>query len=85
MCSTVRTRGTSVCANALKVSRTLVESRLLAAIQRDLFTEEGLAVFTDEVTRLLAEQRRKQKPEKAQAVTRLKEVEQDIEHSRRGF
>ena len=49
---TGRTRGTSVCGNALKVSRTLVESRLLAAIQRDLFTEELLAVFKAEVTRL---------------------------------
>ena len=65
MCSTVRTRGSSVCKNALKVPRTLVESRLLHAIQRDLFTEEGLAVFKDEVTRLLAERQRKQKPEQA--------------------
>lgn len=79
-CSTWRTRGAAVCANSLKVSRTLVESVLLESIQRDLFTEEGLAVFKDEVARLLAEQRRRQKPEKAHAAVRLQEVEREIEH-----
>src|SRR5262245_33743994 len=34
-CGTWRTRGTSVCTNALKAPRKLVESVLLAAIQRD--------------------------------------------------
>ena len=57
-CSTWRTRGDSVCSNTLRVPRTLVETLLLASIQRDLFTEEGLAVFKQEVARLLAEHRR---------------------------
>ena len=79
-CSTHRARGLSVCANAIKVPRTLVESLVLASIQRDLFTEDGLAVFTAEVTRLLAEQRRTQTPDLAKAKARLQAVEQEIAH-----
>ena len=77
-CSTWRTRGETVCSNSLKVSRKLVESVLLEAIQKDLFTEEGLAVFKDEVAHLLAEHRRARRPDQAQARKRLQEVEQEI-------
>ena len=49
---------------------------MLEAIQKDLFTEEGLAVFTAEVTRLLAA--RPRTPDLAQAKTRLQAVEQEI-------
>jgi hypothetical protein len=35
--------------------RAIVESILLSAIQRDLFTEEGFMYFEQEVVRLLAE------------------------------
>ena len=70
-CSTWRTREESVCPNAIKVSRKLVESLLLESIQRDLFTEEGLTVFKQEVARLLAEQRRTRRPELTQATARL--------------
>ena len=58
----------------------LVESLLLASIQRDLFTEECLDIFTREVTRLLAEQRRTQRPDLKQARIRLQAVEQEIAH-----
>jgi site-specific DNA recombinase len=78
--STWRTRGESVCPNAIKVPRKLVESLLLESIQRDLFTEEGLDVFKQEVARLLAEQRRTKRPELANATKRLKAVEAEIEH-----
>ena len=77
-CSAHRARGRSVCANTLRVRRDLVESVILEAIQRDLFTEEGLAVFTAEVTRLLA--MRPRTPDVAQAKTRLQAVEQEITH-----
>ena len=75
-CSTHRARGGSVCANALRVPRTLVETVALEAIQKDLSTEEGLAVFTAEVTRLLAT--RPRTPDLAQAKVRLRAVEQEI-------
>ncbi|MBA5865406.1 MAG: hypothetical protein GDA67_01780 [Nitrospira sp. CR1.3] len=79
-CSTFRTRGESdrTCSNGLKVERRLVESLLLAPIQRDLFTEEGFAVFKKEVARLLAEHRRTQKPDQEQAARQLKAVEREI-------
>ena len=73
-------RGLSVCDNTIKVSRQLVESRLLQAVKDDLFTQEGLAVFKQEVARLLAEQRRTQTPDLAKAKARLQVVEQEIEH-----
>jgi len=79
-CSNWRTRGESICSNALRVRRTLVESVLLAAIQRDLFTPEGLEVFKQEVVRLLAAHRRTRKPDVAKATARLKDVEQEIMH-----
>ena len=79
-CSTYRTRGESerTCSNSLKVSRQLVESLLLQAIQRDLFTEEGLVEFKKEVARLLAEQRCAQKPNLQRATRGVHEVEQEI-------
>jgi hypothetical protein len=78
-CSTWRTRGGSVCTNSLRVERTLVESKLLASIQRDLFTEECLVIFKQEVLRLLAEQRRTRTPDIAAARARLRAVE--LEHA----
>jgi DNA invertase Pin-like site-specific DNA recombinase len=75
-CSTHRSRGASVCANSLRVTRTLVESIVLEAIQRDLFTEEGLEVFTAEVKRLLAA--RPRTPDLARTRLRLQAVEQEI-------
>lgn len=62
-CSTWRMRGDVVCSNSLKVSRKLVESVLLESIQKDLFTEEGLEVFKEEVARLLAEHRLTRQPD----------------------
>jgi hypothetical protein len=49
---------------------------VLEAIQRDLFTEEGLEVFTAEVKRLLAA--RPRTPDLARTRLRLQAVEQEI-------
>ncbi|MCS6306003.1 MAG: recombinase family protein [Nitrospira sp.] len=76
-CSGWKYRGLSVCQNTIKVSRQVVESRLLSAIQHDLFTEEGFAIVKQEVARLLAE-RRRQTPDISQAKARLTKVEQEI-------
>ncbi|MBC7840014.1 MAG: hypothetical protein H7Y39_15465 [Nitrospiraceae bacterium] len=73
-------RGQSVCSNTIKVSRAIVESVLLAAIQRDLFTEEGFMVFKQEVARLLAEHRRTQIPGRERLHSKLAEVEREIAH-----
>ena len=77
-CSGWKYRGLSVCTNTVMAPRTLVERVLREAIQRDLFTEEGLDVFKQEVARLLAEHRRTRKPDLAQATARLHAVEQEI-------
>jgi site-specific DNA recombinase len=77
-CSNWRTRGEAVCSNTLRVPRTLVESVLLEAIERDLFTPEGLEVFKHEVARVLAAHRRTLSPDWAKATARVKDVEREI-------
>lgn len=81
-CATWRDCGETdrTCSNALKVSRKLVESLLLEAIREDLFTEDGLAVFKEEVARLLAEQRRRHAPDLRQAQADLQVVERELAH-----
>ena len=77
-CSTWRTHGETECANTLKVPRTLVESALVAAIQKDLFTPEGLEVFKHEIIRLLASQRRTRRPDVAKATARVQDIEREL-------
>jgi len=77
-CAGHKDRGGSVCGNGLKVSRTLAEQKLLAGIQRDLFTPEGLALFVKETSRLLSERSRQRQPERDRARLRLNEVEGEI-------
>lgn len=79
-CSGWKYRGLSVCSNTTMAPRKLVESLLLDAIQKDLFTPEGQAVFIQETAKLLTAHRRGQKPEHQKAVKRLQDVEQEIEH-----
>ncbi len=79
-CSTWLYRGESVCHNTVKVSRRLVETLLLESIQRDLFTEDALALFKQETARLLAERRQAQTPDLVHAKARLAQVEQQIAH-----
>lgn len=79
-CSEWKYRSLSVCTNTTMAPRKLVEGLLLNAIQRDLFTEEGQAVFTREAARLLTEHRCTQKPDLLHAKTCLQEVEREIEH-----
>ena len=77
-CAGHKDRGSSVCGNSLKVSRALAEEKLLAGIQRDLFTHEGLDLFVKETTRLLAERNRQRQPDRERAELRLTEVEKEL-------
>lgn len=77
-CSRWKYRGLSVCNNTIKVSRQVVESLLLTAIQEDLFTQEGYAIVRQEVARLLAERRRGRKPDVTKAKARLQAVEHEL-------
>ena len=58
--------------------RSLIEGRLLDAIQHDLFTKEGQAAFIQETTKLWTAHQRGRKPEHQQATKRLQCVEQEI-------
>ena len=73
-------RAATVCANAIRIPRALMEQRLLQAIAKDLFTEEARALFIKETTRLLTEQRRTQKPDTQAAGARLQDIEREIEN-----
>ena len=77
-CAKHRDRGSTVCKNDLKVPRKLVEERLLEGIKRDLFTDEGIALFKKEVARLLAEKARNQDRNHEKAKRRLAVVEGEI-------
>lgn len=77
-CSGWKYRGLSVCSNTIKASRAIVESVLLSAIQRDLFTAEGFSVFKQEVVRRLAERRRTPPPDREGLHRKLAEVEGEI-------
>ena len=53
---------------------------MLASVQEDLFTEEGLTLFKRETARLLAEQRRTTTPQLATLKAELAELDQQIAH-----
>lgn len=77
-CSTYINQGTAVCANNIRVSRRVVESRLLEAIKADLFTEEGIALFKKEVRRLLAERKVGENADKKDTRRDLQKVEKEL-------
>ena len=79
-CNGWKYRGLSVCNNNVMASGKLVEQLLLDAIQNDLFTEEGQALFKEEAAKLLAEKRRMQKPNQQQVQKRMQEVQREIEN-----
>ncbi len=73
-CAGHKDRGPSVCRNSLKVSRTLVEDKILAGLRKDLFTQEGLDLFIKETTKLLTDRRTERQPDHS----RLPKVEKEI-------
>ena len=77
-CATNINRGPYVCPNAVRVARAVLEDRLLEAIKRDLFSDEGLALFERETSRLLAEAQADRSRGYSQDRARLVEVEKEI-------
>ena len=61
-CANHRNRGDSVCKNAIRVSRELVETRLLETLKADLFKPEAIELFKKETARLLRQARMKTEP-----------------------
>ncbi len=68
------------CRNNIYVRRDLVEKKLLEGIRQDLFTPEALALFKKETVRLLAEERRKQKPDTKNLQKELSETQRVVEN-----
>jgi len=66
------------CQNDLRVPQRASEARLLEGIKRDLFCKEGLALFINETTRLLAERNRQGRSDLGRMQRRRAEVEQEI-------
>jgi hypothetical protein len=58
--------------------RVSISDTLPNSVQRDLFTEEGLALFKQETARLLAEHRRTTTPEIVTLKAQLTEIDQQI-------
>jgi site-specific DNA recombinase len=79
-CASVVNRGKAVCTNSLRVRRDVVESRLLRGIKRDLFSDEGIALFIKETTKLLTEQNKALGADRERAEKRQSEIEQHIAH-----
>ena len=70
--------GKHLCNNPLRVSRTLLEQKLLAGIAEELFSDEAIKRFRSQVVRLAAERKRKARPDAAAARKRLAEIEPQI-------
>ncbi len=79
-CGGLKYRGASTCANHLRVTRTLVEEKILAGLKTDLFTPEAFALFKKETAKLLKERAQQEYAERNQTPKRLAKVEQEIAH-----
>ncbi|MCE3223275.1 MAG: pinR, partial [Nitrospira sp.] len=71
-------RGKSVCTNGLRVPRKLVEDRCLEHLRADLFSPEGLQIFIEETTRLLALRNREREPQLEKIKYQLNRIETEI-------
>lgn len=77
-CNTHVNGGEHLCANSLRVPRTLVEQKLLAGIKHDLFTTAELDLFKRRTTALLAAHRQAKRPDTEGTRRALAEAEKAI-------
>jgi hypothetical protein len=77
-CSARINRGRHVCSNSLRVAREKIETKVLDALKRDLFTPIHLELFKKEAGRLLAARQRQQGPERKHVEKRLAEIHRII-------
>ncbi|NWF74533.1 MAG: recombinase zinc beta ribbon domain-containing protein, partial [Nitrospirae bacterium] len=71
-------RGASVCKNALRVSRNVVEERCLAALRDELLTPDAVERIIQKATRLFATRNRERQPELERMQRQLATVENEI-------
>ena len=79
-CSKHINQGNAVCSNGIKVPRKFLERRILKVIKQDLFTDHGIELFAEEVSRLLAESSSDQRKRLANIQADLKRTEVEIEN-----
>jgi site-specific DNA recombinase len=79
-CSGHKYRGSAVCGNGLSVKRSIVESRLLEGIKRDLYSPDAVDLFNRETRRLLQEAADFTAPNTDRLHRELAEVETKIEN-----
>ena len=72
--------GKHACANNLRVPRVLAEELLLDGIKNKLFAPAILEEYKRETARLLAEEKRRQRPDAEQARAALAKAEREIEN-----
>ncbi len=77
-CANNINRGNSVCSNRLRVPRKIVEERLIAPIREELFSDEAIALFVQETTRLLKQKQNEKAPEYDAAKRDLARTEKEI-------
>ena len=77
-CAVHKDRGPAACTNSLKVTRKLLETKILHGIKTELFTAEGISIFRREVQRFLKEKKLQQKPETTSLNKKLAEIETEI-------
>jgi len=77
-CAGRKDRGEAYCDNTLKVSRKVVEDRLLEGIQKELLAPEYMELFVKETQRLLNERQREKRGAKDDLTKRLERVEKEI-------
>lgn len=75
-CATHKDRGTSVCANSLKVARSTVEEVLLADIKATMLSEEAYQAFEREVRVLLKQSR----PDPAAARRLVSDAKREVDN-----
>ncbi len=77
-CANNINRGTSVCANRIRVSRHIVEERLIEPIRKELFSDEAVALFVQETTSLLKQKQSAREPEYDAAKRDLARAEKEL-------
>jgi site-specific DNA recombinase len=79
-CSTNINRGPSACANKLRVSRKVLEARLLEAIRDDLLSNEALDLFMQETSTMLKQAQADKPPDPQGTERKLARAERDVEN-----
>jgi site-specific DNA recombinase len=77
-CSTNLNRGCAACPNKLRISRKLLEEKLLEVIKEELLSDEAIDLFIQETTEILKERKAQQDPERELHQLSINQAERQI-------